>query len=194
MKLKPILFFLALSVNYLTYGQVGTKNPTTETSGDKISLWRTIFSDTADTTGTKGFENKKGLFLVPVDNYISAELCCTEQNADKSPSTLSAPKQNILLIVCKTGANALSIFKGKVIGVVKIGDNWTVIIRHGQYLSIYPNLSTVSVSANQVIDEKQKIGTIAIKDNLTTLKFQLWKSEEKINPADWIKQSAIKNK
>jgi septal ring factor EnvC (AmiA/AmiB activator) len=90
-----------------------------------------------------------------------------------------------------TGAEARAIFKGVVTRVfVMPGYNHNVIVRHGDYLTVYSNLSQVYVKAGDVVATRQAVGKIFTdteKGNETILHFQIWKERTKLNPAAWIK-------
>jgi septal ring factor EnvC (AmiA/AmiB activator) len=96
-------------------------------------------------------------------------------------------------ITTQVNATARAIFKGEVTKVVAIpGGNMAVIIRHGNYLTVYSNLSEVFVKAGQQVEIKEEIGRIFTDesdDNKTILKFQLWHENTKLNPEDWLKGS-----
>ena len=96
-------------------------------------------------------------------------------------------------ITTQVNAKARAIFKGEVTKVVAIpGGNMAVIIRHGNYLTVYSNLSEVFVKAGQLVEIKEEIGRIFTDesdDNKTILKFQLWHENTKLNPEDWLKGS-----
>ncbi|MCG2430048.1 murein hydrolase activator EnvC family protein [Aequorivita xiaoshiensis] len=82
-----------------------------------------------------------------------------------------------------------SIFEGQVLSIQMIkGANKVVIIQHGDYLSVYSNLATVSVKKGDKVSTKQNIGTVAksATEGRTLLKFYIYKNKTKINPADWI--------
>lgn len=93
-------------------------------------------------------------------------------------------------ITTQANAKARSIFKGEVTKVVAIpGGNMAVIIRHGNYLTVYSNLSDVFVKAGQHVDLKEEIGRIFTDqsdDNKTVLKFQLWRENTKLDPENWL--------
>ena len=95
-------------------------------------------------------------------------------------------------ITTQANAKARSIFKGEVTKVVAIpGGNLAVIIRHGNYLTVYSNLSEVFVKAGQQVEGKEEIGNIFTDqsdDNKTVLKFQLWRENTKLDPEEWLKQ------
>lgn len=87
------------------------------------------------------------------------------------------------------GAEARAVFAGVVSAVVVIpGANKAVILRHGEYLSVYSNLVEVAVKMGDEISVKQKIGTVAT-DRLsgkTDLHLEIWKGSTKLNPKKWI--------
>lgn len=93
-------------------------------------------------------------------------------------------------ITTQANAKARAIFKGEVTKVVAIpGGNISVIIRHGNYLTVYSNLKEVFVKAGQKVDIKEDIGIIFTdgdEDNKTTLKFQIWRENTKLDPEDWL--------
>jgi len=93
-------------------------------------------------------------------------------------------------IATQSGAKARAVFKGEVTKVMpNIGGNMAIIIRHGSYLTVYSNLSSVSVQVGQKVDTKQEIGTVFTDkddDNKTILKFQLWYENTKQDPEKWI--------
>jgi len=93
-------------------------------------------------------------------------------------------------IATQSGAKARAVFKGEVTKVLpNIGGNMAIILRHGSYLTVYSNLSSVSVQVGQKVDTRQEIGTIFTDtedDNKTILKFQLWYENNKQDPEKWI--------
>ena len=88
------------------------------------------------------------------------------------------------------GTTARSVFNGEVTRVfVMPGYNSSVIIRHGNYLTIYSNLSEVFVKAGDKVTTRQSIGRIYSdpeENNRTVLHFQLWKETTKLNPEPWL--------
>jgi len=82
-----------------------------------------------------------------------------------------------------------SVFKGEVTHILSMpGLNNVVIIRHGEFFSVYSNLASVNVKKGDVVQSKEKIGVV-YTDNTqdqTVLKFQLWKGSSKLNPAQWL--------
>ena len=86
------------------------------------------------------------------------------------------------------GAKARSVFDGEVVTVANFGGSYTVIIRHGDYYSVYNHLAAVSVRRGQNVKTAQVIGSVA-KDATGNcmLHFQLRKNTTTLNPQQWIK-------
>lgn len=86
------------------------------------------------------------------------------------------------------GANVSAVYSGKVSKVVFLVNSYTVIIRHGEYFSIYSKLRNVSVSSGQEVKTRQSIGSVATdaSDGITEMQFQIWKGSSPVNPAGWI--------
>lgn len=97
-------------------------------------------------------------------------------------------KNNGIDIATKQGAQVRSVFEGEVSGVVSIpGAGKAVIIRHGDYLSVYSNLSEAFVQKGDKIKTKQYIGAaLTDDDNKTEVHFEIWKGSITQNPASWI--------
>lgn len=86
------------------------------------------------------------------------------------------------------GAKVSAVYNGKVSKVVYLVNSYTVIIRHGEYFSIYSKLKDVSVSAGQEVTSRQSIGTVVTDstEDLTEMQFQIWKGGTPVNPSGWI--------
>lgn len=87
------------------------------------------------------------------------------------------------------GAEVKACFRGEVTAVVNIpGMQKTVIIRHGQYLTVYAHLSETTVSKGQKVSTGQSLGTLHTRqeDGESFLQFQLWKGIAKVNPLPWL--------
>jgi septal ring factor EnvC (AmiA/AmiB activator) len=83
----------------------------------------------------------------------------------------------------ESGAMARSIFDGEVSRVFSFGGTMVVMVRHGSYISVYCNLSSVSVSRGQRVSTRQVIGSVG-QDNI--LQFQLRRETAKLNPEHWL--------
>ncbi|WP_165836069.1 murein hydrolase activator EnvC family protein [Marinifilum breve] len=92
-------------------------------------------------------------------------------------------------ITTDSKSDCRSVFKGEVTHILSMpGLNNVVIIRHGEFFSVYSNLASVNVKKGDLVQSKEKIGVV-YTDNTqdqTVLKFQLWKGSTKLNPAQWL--------
>ena len=86
-------------------------------------------------------------------------------------------------ILGSAGAKARSIFDGEVSAVFSMGGVTGVMVLHGSYISVYCNLSSVSVHRGQKVSARQVLGTVG-QDNI--LQFQLRKERAKLNPEAWL--------
>ena len=88
------------------------------------------------------------------------------------------------------GADARAVFNGEVTRVFVVpGYNNSIIVRHGNYLTVYSNLSQVYVKAGDKVTTKQSLGKIFVDTedgNATILHFQIWKEKVKLNPSHWL--------
>lgn len=87
----------------------------------------------------------------------------------------------------KEGAKARAIFDGEVSAIFKYNGLNNVLIRHGNYISVYCNLSSVSVTKGSKVKTREEIGTVH-KDSSGNwiLHFQLRKETTKLNPEVWL--------
>jgi len=92
-------------------------------------------------------------------------------------------------ITTKPQSICRSIFKGEVTHILSMpGLNMVVIIKHGDYMTVYSNLAKVTVKKGDFVSAKESIGVIYTdeKENQTVLKFQMWKETNKLNPSTWL--------
>lgn len=89
------------------------------------------------------------------------------------------------------GARALSVFDGVVTRVFTLeGFNNSIIIRHGNYLTVYSNLTEVFVKTGDKVSTGQALGKVYSDPDVggaTKLHFQLWKETTKLDPLQWIR-------
>lgn len=87
------------------------------------------------------------------------------------------------------GAGARAVFGGVVTGITSIpGQGKIVLIRHGEYVSVYSNMEDVSVKTGDKVAVKQSIGTIAGDNDggRGSIMFQIWKGQKILNPEEWL--------
>ena len=95
-------------------------------------------------------------------------------------------------ITTSAGSLARAVFDGEVKAVVNMpGTGQFVLIRHGEFLTIYSNLKDVYVKVGDRVKTKQNIGAILSddEDSKTVLHFELWKGQVKLDPESWLARS-----
>ncbi len=94
-------------------------------------------------------------------------------------------------ITSPAGMEALAVSKGKVTNIFSVpGANNAVVVRHGNYLTVYANLTSIFVSVGQLVNQGDKLGRIYTDpDNNTKsqLFFQLYKEKIIQNPESWLR-------
>ncbi len=132
------------------------------------------------------FTNNKGKLPWPVEKGMVVKSFGTHQHPQFPNVTTNSSGVEI---ATSDNADVRSIFEGQVLSIQIIkGANKVLIIQHGDYLSVYSNLATVTVKKGDKVTTKQKIGTVAKSptEGKTVLKFYIYQNKTKINPADWI--------
>jgi murein hydrolase activator len=92
-------------------------------------------------------------------------------------------------ITTDQGANARAVFGGEVISVMVLSPvNKAVMIQHGDYFTVYQNLSSVNVSKGDKVSMKEVIGRIRTNGDSgkTVLKFTISQNTTYNNPAGWL--------
>lgn len=92
-------------------------------------------------------------------------------------------------ITTKPNSECRAIFKGEVTHILSMpGLNMVVIVKHGEYMTVYSNLAKVTVKKGDFVSSKEKLGIVYTddKENQTILKFQMWKSTTKLDPSVWL--------
>jgi len=98
-------------------------------------------------------------------------------------------KNNGIDILTNDGAIARTIYSGVVTSVMSIPNyNNVVIIRHGEYLTVYSNLEEVYVKRGDEVEIKDNIGKVYTDtgESKTELHFELWKGKTLLNPELWL--------
>ena len=88
----------------------------------------------------------------------------------------------------KPGAYARAVFDGEVSAVFQYNGLTNVLVRHGSYISVYCNLSSVRVKKGSLVRTRDIIGEVSTdKSGNAVLHFQLRKETVKLNPEQWIR-------
>lgn len=132
------------------------------------------------------FSNNRGKLPWPVaKGYI-----CEEYGEHEHPAIKGFMIVNNGIEICTSmGSQARAVFDGEVTGIaVSPTGGKLVIIRHGEYMSVYSNLGDVQVKTGEKIKLKQSIGTILHNEDegKTSMSFQIWKGQKTTDPSGWL--------
>lgn len=92
-------------------------------------------------------------------------------------------------VSCDCDIPVYAVFGGVVSKVFFIkGSNYAVIVRHGNFYTVYQNLANVVVSNGQEIKVNTVLGNSSCMpgENVARLHFEIWRDLQKLNPAEWL--------
>ena len=132
------------------------------------------------------FEKNKGKLPWPVKAGIVSMRFGTQPHPIVKTATMNS---NGVRIDTDKGGKARSVFSGVVSEILVVpGSNKMVMVRHGDYITIYNNLEELQVRKGDQVAIGQELGTIATSktNGKTTLYFVMYKNTTKLNPEQWI--------
>ena len=132
------------------------------------------------------FDQNKGKMLMPVNGGVIIERFGKHQHPTEKHVTVVNKGVNI---AAPKGSEVYAVFEGEVARVMFIsGLNNCIMLRHGDYFTIYSNLATVSVKAGDRVGTNTKLGTISAGDNPDDyqLHFEVWFHTINQDPELWI--------
>lgn len=96
-------------------------------------------------------------------------------------------KNNGIKISTTDNMRARAVFDGEVSKIMIIpGAGKVVMIRHGEYISVYMNLKETFVTTGDKVKTKEEIGVLLTDKGETELEFQIWKNTDLLDPSYWI--------
>jgi len=101
----------------------------------------------------------------------------------------SSVQNNGIDITSSPGTEVRAVFEGQVTKVFAIlGANYTVLIRHGEFLSVYQNLVNVRIKTGDKVLTKERLGEAFTDEteNVAMVHFEVWQERTILNPEEWI--------
>ena len=140
-----------------------------------------LASSPADARLSSSFAGNRGRFPKPVSGVV------VEGFGSHKYGNITVYNPGIN-IKASPGAAVHVVFDGEVSNVVFIVNSYTIIVRHGEYFSIYSKLKSASVAKGQKVTTRQAIGIVATdpSEKTTELQFQIWKGGTPVNPSGWV--------
>lgn len=132
------------------------------------------------------FDQNKGKMLMPVNGGVIIERFGKHQHPTQKHITVVNKGVNI---AAPKGAEVFAVFEGEVARVMFIsGLGNCVMLRHGDYFTIYSNLATVAVKAGDKVGTHNKLGTLSSGDNPEDyqLHFEVWYHTINQDPEIWL--------
>lgn len=132
------------------------------------------------------FANNRGKLPWPVLKGV----ICEGYGEHEHPAIKGFMMFNNGVEICASkGTQVRTVFEGEVSGIaISPTGGKLVIIRHGEYLSVYSNLSDVVVKTGQKVSLKQVIGTVLFNEDegKNSMNLQIWKGQKTMDPSGWL--------
>ena len=166
--------------NKKTAKKSGTKTTSTGTSPSKIVL-------TAEgKLESDNFKANRGKLPWPVEKGFVSLKFGNQPHPVQPTLTIHS---NGVEITTESGSSARSVFAGEVMLIQVLSPiNKAVYIRHGDFITVYQNLSSVSVNKGDKVSLKQNIGRIRTNESTgkTAIKFSVLQNDSFLNPQSWL--------
>ena len=133
-----------------------------------------------------GFEANKGRLPWPIEKGMISGHFGKQQHPVYQHVTMD---NKGVYMQTTAGSKARAVYKGEVTSCFMISNTYAVIIQHGNFRTVYSNLSKLDVKQGDKVETKQAIGTIFTdpeQDQKTELYFQVYKDRDILNPELWI--------
>lgn len=92
-------------------------------------------------------------------------------------------------IATEEGAAVKAVFQGKVSNVILLPNGFrAAILNHGEYFTVYQNLSSMEITSGQEVQKGTILGKVALDRGTSQhrLHFEVWKSDRAMNPLQWL--------
>lgn len=135
---------------------------------------------------SKEFEQNRGKLPWPVERGVIAQKFGEQPHPVLKRVTI---KNNGIDIATVSGSDARAVFDGVVVSTTRITQsNNAVIIRHGEYFTVYSNLDQVYVKRGDNVKTKDLVGKVHTDrlESKTELHFELWKNRQIVDPTPWL--------
>lgn len=134
----------------------------------------------------RNFESNKGKLPWPVENGVVKVKYGTQPSPIDRTVTINSQG---VKIATEKGTKVRAVFDGEVSQILVIPNaNPVVMIRHGNYITVYKNMSKIYVKKGDKVSTKQEIGEVFTNksNGETMLGFGVYKDSKTQNPASWL--------
>ena len=173
----------------VTEAPVAGNNPSVapRTHENKTEVQPLLVTPT-DVALSANFEGNKGKLYWPVEKgYISDHFGVHPHPVEHQVMVNNSG----IDIQTAPGSTARVVFDGEVTNIFSPGENYSIMVKHANFFTVYNNLTNVQVTKGQQVSVKQVLGTVAENsEGIPTVNFQIWKVTSKgtttLNPEQWI--------
>ncbi|MDR2979510.1 MAG: peptidoglycan DD-metalloendopeptidase family protein [Bacteroidales bacterium] len=157
------------------------KGSTTVKEGSKNEIALTPEEKVLNTS----FVNNQGKLPWPVERGVKVSDFGNYPHPDV-PSVMIENRGIDILV--EEGTAVRAVFEGEVTAVLDVLGTKVLMIRHGEYLTVYQNLKDVKVKKGDKVKTKQLIATVAKSSGLSSfeLHFEVWRNNTYLNPNSWL--------
>ena len=156
----------------------------TTSSGKKSSTSELLLTKEEKELSTS-FAGNQGKLPWPVAKCAKIKDFGTYAHPDVPSVTM---QNNGIDVATEANAPVRAVFQGVVSSTFDYMGVKVVIIKHGEFMTVYQNLSSISVKKDDKVSTKQTIGTVAKNSSSSTyeLHFEIWKNTSHLNPNNWL--------
>ncbi|MDG1192051.1 MAG: peptidoglycan DD-metalloendopeptidase family protein [Flavobacteriaceae bacterium] len=134
------------------------------------------------------FQANKGRLPWPLEKGVVIQGFGRQQHPVVKTTTIQS---NGVVLATEASAQVRAVFEGEVMSVIIIkGSNPSVLIRHGNFITLYTNLAKLYVKKGEKVAAKQPIGEVFTNQQTgkTQLQFGIFNNVKALNPKDWVYQ------
>ena len=134
------------------------------------------------------FQANKGRLPWPLEKGVVIQGFGRQQHPVLKTTTIQS---NGVVLATEASAQVRAVFEGEVMSVIVIkGSNPSLLIRHGNFITLYTNLAKLYVKKGEKVAAKQPIGEVFTNQQTgkTQLQFGIFNNVKALNPKDWVYQ------
>lgn len=154
-----------------------------EIAAARSEVQKTNTMSSADRMMSGGFEANRGRLPMPITGSYKV-VAHFGQHSVAGLSGVTLDNKGIS-ILGQPGCQARSVYDGEVSAVFGYGGSYVVMVRHGAYITVYCNLSSVSVHRGQKVSTRQAVGTVGT-DHILQFQLRRLQNQSQLNPEAWL--------
>ena len=134
------------------------------------------------------FKANKGRLPWPLEKGVVVQGFGRQRHPVVKTTTIQS---NGVIIATEPLAQVRAVFEGEVMSVIVIkGSNPSVLIRHGNFITLYTNLAKLYVTKGEKVNAKQAIGEVFTNQQTgkTQFQFGIFNNVDALNPKEWVYQ------